>query len=308
MSITRTGFVPLPRGRHPGFDHADTWLGDLVARIYVAHTGADRVDVIDCEARAFLRSIDGLPGVAGVLISNEHDLLFTSDRECARVSVFRCSDESVVGRVDVGYHPNGLAYDPTRRRLFSFNLGEPLGVGCTVSVMAIDSMTVEAEIRLPGRPRWAAYEAATDTVYANVLDPAVVLCIDPAALAITSSIDVPVAGPHGLWVADARLYCAADGGAVVVMDRDSGSITASIPLPGSPDVVWHDPEGAKLYVAVGDPGAVTVVDTATLRIVETITTERGAHTLGWDPTHRTLYVFCPESGGAALFASQGGGS
>lgn len=308
MSITQTGYISLPRGQRPGFDHADTWLGDHGARIYVAHTGADRVDVIDCEGRAFLRSIDGLPGVAGVLINQGHDLLFTSDRDCARVSVFRCSDESLVGRVDVGHHPNGLAYDPTRRRLFSFNLGEPLGVGCSVSVVAIDSMTVEAEIPLPGRPRWAAYDAATDTVYANVLNPALVLCIDPAALAISSSIDVPVAGPHGLWVADGRLYCAADGGAIVVIDRDSGSVAASLPLPGSPDVVWHDPEGAELYVAVGDPGRVTVVDTVALRVVETITTEPGAHTLGWDPTHRTLYVFCPESGGAALFRHQGDGS
>jgi DNA-binding beta-propeller fold protein YncE len=308
MSLTRTGFIPLPRGERPGFDHADTWLGGSGARIYVAHTGADRVDVIDCEARGFLRSIDGLPGVAGVLVNQAHDLLFTSDRECARISVFRCSDESLVGRVDVGHHPNGLAYDPSRRRLFSFNLGEPLGVGCTISVIAIDSMSVETEIPLPGRPRWAAYDATTDTVYANVLEPAVVLRIDAGAPAITSSIAVPVAGPHGLWVTDGRLYCAADGGALVVIERDSGNTAAALPLPGSPDVVWHDPERARLYVAVGDPGTVTVVDTATLGIVETISTEQGAHTLGWDPTDRTLYVFCPKSGGAALFAHQGDGS
>ena len=308
MSLAQIGFIPLPRGKRNGFDHADTWLGDSAALMYVAHTGADRVDVIDCGAREFMRSINGLPGVAGVLVHQGHDLLFTSDRGCARVSVFRCSDESLVGRVEVGHHPNGLAFDPTRRRLFSFNLGEPLGVGCTVSVVAIDSLAVEAEIPLPGRPRWAAYDEATDTVYANVLDPAVVLCIDPAAQAVSGSIDVPVPGPHGLWVADGRLYCAADGGALVVIDRDNRAVTTSLPLPGSPDVVWNDPMGEKLYVAVGDPGSVTVVDTVALRIVETITTEPGAHTLGWDPTRATLYVFCPESGGAALFTHQADGS
>jgi hypothetical protein len=100
------------------------------------------------------------------------------------------------------------------------------------------------------------------------------------------------------------LYCAADGGALVVIDRDEGTTVASLPLPGVPDVVWHDPEADQLFVAVGDPGSVTVVDTLALKVVETIATEPGAHTLGWDATHRTLYVFCPESGGAALFQRQ----
>src|SRR5256885_10921415 len=35
--------------------------------------------------------------------------------------------------VEVGPHPNGLAYDSKRRRLYSFNLGEPLGEYCTAS-------------------------------------------------------------------------------------------------------------------------------------------------------------------------------
>jgi hypothetical protein len=197
VSLERTGFIELPRGEQPGFDHADTWLGDGGARMYVAHTGADRVEVIDCEAKAFLRSIDDLTGVAGVLIDQAHDLLFTSDRACARVSVFRCSDEALLGRVDVGPHPNGLAYDRSRRRLYSFNLGEPLGVDCTTSVVDIDSMTVVAEIPLPGRPRWASYEPASDLIHANILDPAVVVRIDSGAGAIRGAIEVSVAGPHG---------------------------------------------------------------------------------------------------------------
>jgi DNA-binding beta-propeller fold protein YncE len=66
--------------------------------------------------------------------------------------------------------------------------------------------------------------------------------------------------------------------------------------------------GGELYVAVGDPGSVTVVDTSALEVVESIATEDGAHTLCWDPIHETLYVFCPGSGGAALFTRQGGRS
>ena len=299
MSLTRTGFIPLPPGREPGFDHADVWLGDA-PRMFVAHTGADRVDVIDCKTQIFLRSIDDLPGVAGVLIDQEHDLLITSDRACARVSVFRCSDEAVLGRIDVGPHPNGLAYDSNRRCIYSFNLGEQLGEGCTASIIDVDAMNVIAEIALPGRPRWAAYDAASDIVYANIRDPALIVRIDPADTAIVGSIDVPAAGPHGLWIDGDRIYCAADAAELVVIHRDSGSVLASLPLPGVPDVVWLDARGNRVYVAVGDPGTVTVVDSASLTEIETVTTEFGAHTLAWEPTGETLYVFCPESCGVAL--------
>jgi DNA-binding beta-propeller fold protein YncE len=299
MTLVRSGFIPIPSGERAGFDHADVYRP--ARRLYVAHTGADRVAVLDCESPSLLRSLPDLPGVAGVVIDEPRDLLMTSDRDAARVSVFRCSDEQLLGRVAVGPHPNGLAYDRVRHRLYAFNLGQPLGEGCTASVVGLESMGVVAEIALPGRPRWAAYDAAGDLVYVNILDPAVILRIDPARNVIAGSIDVPVAGPHGLWVDGPRLYCAADGRALVVLDRESGRVEASLPLPGAPDVVWHDAEAQKLYVAVGDPGSVTVVDTVALMITESVPTEQGAHTLSWDSARKTLYVFCPGSGGAALY-------
>jgi DNA-binding beta-propeller fold protein YncE len=276
--------------------------------MYVAHTGADRVEVVDCSKREFLHSIDDLKGVAGVLVDSQRDLLMTSDRGAARVSIFRCSDEGLLGQVEVGPHPNGLAYDHKRHRLFSFNLGEPLGESCTASVVDVDSLTVAEELPLPGRPRWAAYDEASDLIYLNIREPALILRIDPEKAMIESAIEVPIEGPHGLWVDGTRLYCAADGGALLVIDCDDGQTLAMLELPGSPDVVWHNPRDHELYIAVGDPGSVTLVDTATLDLVETITTEPGAHTLAWDPVGETLYVFCPASGGAALYTRQDAGS
>jgi DNA-binding beta-propeller fold protein YncE len=299
MSLNRVGFVPIPPGTEPGFDHADTYRAGR--RMYVAHTGADRVDVIDCRAQTFLHSLPGLPGVAGVLIDEEHDLLFTSDRGAARVSVFRCSDEQLLARVDVGPHPNGLAYDRRRRRLYALNLGEPLGQDCTVSVVDVDAMGVVAELPLPGRPRWALYDEERDRVYANIREPAQIVVVDAGRTRIESTYGVPSEGPHGLWLDSERLFCAADGGALVVVDRDTGDVVASLPLPGVPDVVMHDADLRRLYVAVGEPGRVCAFASDSLEHVETVETERGAHTIGWDPDSRCLYVFCPGSCGAAIF-------
>lgn len=303
MSLVRTGFIAVPPGARHGFDHADIHYAGR--RIYVAHTGADRVDVLDCKARAFLRSLPDLPGVAGVLVSEPHDLLFTSDRDAARVSVFRCSDERRLGQVEVGPHPNGLAYDRRRRRLYAFNLGEPLGTNCTASVVDLATMRVIAELPLSGRPRWALYDGERDRVYANIRDPAQVAVIHAEAVALERSFAVPSAGPHGLWLDAGRLFCAADEGALVVLDAANGEILASLPLPGVPDVVMHDSERHRLFVAIGEPGLVSVFESERLEQVETIKTERGAHTTCWDPLGSCLYVFFPASCGAALYEDRG---
>ena len=299
MSLTRVGFVPVPPGAEPGFDHADTYRPSR--RMYVAHTGADRVDVLDCIAQTFVRALPDLPGVAGVLIAEEDDLLFTSDRGAARVSVFRCSDEQLLGRVHVGPHPNGLAYDRRRRRLYAFNLGEPLGENCTASIVDLDAMRVVGELALPGRPRWAVYDEDRDRVYANIREPAEILVIDCGQPEIAGRMAVPADGPHGLWLDRDRLFCAADGGALVVLDRDGGDVLASLPLPGVPDVVMHDRDLARVYVAIGDPGVVCSFDSDRLEPVEVVETGPGAHTIGWDPVGHCLYAFCPASGGAMVF-------
>lgn len=306
MILTRVGFIPLPPGKQPGFDHADVYLAQAprVSRLYVAQTGADRIEVIDCLTNSYLGSLPDIPGVAGVLIDSEQDFLFSSDRGCARVSIYRCSDETLLGTVGVGEHPNGLAYDPVRRRLFVFNIGNPPGVNCTVSVVTVDELRVIATVPLPGRPRWAVYDAVTEHIYANVQKPAQIVVLSAKDLKIARAFNIPTAGPHGLAISGERLFCAADGGTLVALDRDSGAVLGSVTLLGEPDVVMHDPASARLYVAMGAPGVVSVIDDQRLETLETVETESGAHTICWNPNTRTLYAFLPTSGGAAVFAEQ----
>jgi len=305
VTLRRVGFTAVPPGASAGFDHADTYLDPRGSRLYVAHTGADRLDVFDCKSGAYLRSIPGFPGVAGVLIDTNADLLFTSDRNAARVSILRASDETMVGQVAVDPRPNGLAFDPTARTLFSFNLGEPAGTNCTASVVSVDDRRIVATLRLPGRPRWAAFDRQTRCVYANISDPAVIVVIDCVSLAISRTISVPVAGPHGLALVDgaggSSLWCAADAGLVVVIEPKSGAVLATLLLPGVPDVVMYDRDLGRVYVAVGSPGTVTLFDVRGARELEMIATEEGAHTIGWDPVTRRLFVFQPKSCGVAIF-------
>ena len=60
-------------------------------------------------------------------------------------------------------------------------------------------------------------------------------------------------------------------------------------------------------VAPGDflDGAVRLGHDLGVAGFETAATEQGAHTIGWDPDGRRLYVFCPERGGALVLEERG---
>ena len=88
---------------------------------------ADRIDIIDCLTNSHLGFLPDVPGVAGILIDSEQDFLFSSDRGCARVSIYRCSDETLLGRVAVGDRPNGLAYDPVAASSVRVQYRRPAG-------------------------------------------------------------------------------------------------------------------------------------------------------------------------------------
>jgi hypothetical protein len=142
-------------------------------------------------------------------------------------------------------------------------------------------------------------------VYVNIREPAGIAVIDAETATVESSLQVPRAGPHGLWLDRGRLFCAADEGALVVLDASSGDVLASLALPGVPDVVMHDAERRRLHVAIGDPGLISSFDSDRLWELSTVETELGAHTTCWDAHRRTLYVFCPQSGGAAIYEDAG---
>ena len=307
MALWLTGHIDLPPHRGAGgFDHAAVHRAR--GRVYVAHTANDAVDVIDAIGQRYLASIEGLTGVAGALVSEERDLVFSSNRGDDTVGIVAADDDARPVRIPVGMHPNGLAYDPARDLLFAANVGDPAVAGShTVSVVSVATRAMVAEIPVPGRTRWTIVDAASDACYVNILHPPQIVVIDAAALRVRRVIPMPAAGPHGLD-ADAarrRLFCACDAGTLVEIEIGSGDIVRTADLTGAPDVIFFNPRRRHLYVAIGEPGVIEVFDTADLRRIEAVPTETGAHTLAFDAASDTVYAFLPETHRAAVYVDAG---
>ena len=305
MSLTLAGYVDLPEHRaRGGFDHAAVHAAS--GHVYVAHTANDAVDVFD--GQAYLFSIPNLPGVAGALVSDEANLVFSSNRAENTVGIFAPGPEPVVTKVKVGVGPNGLAYDHARKLLLAANVGDPAISGShTVTMVDTGDRAVRAEIAVPGRTRWTVFDPDAEAFYVNIANPAVIAVIDarkPDRLA--HMFAVPAAGPHGLDLDQEthRLFCACDAGTLVSLDVRSGRILTVGPLSGVPDVVFFNRQRQQLYVAVGDPGVIDVFSTLSMERLATVETEAGAHTTALAPAGDQLYVFLPRSHRAAVYETQ----
>lgn len=179
------------------------------------------------------------------------------------------------------------------------NVGDPAIPGSfTVSVVDVSARSMIADVPVSGRTRWTVFDADAGCFYVNIDRPAQIVVIDSASPdRVARAFHVAAAGPHGmdLDAATHRLFCACDAGTLVVLDAGSGLERARAELAGAPDVIFFNRERRHLYVAIGDPGLIEVFETDRMRRIETIRTEPGAHTLGFDQARDLVYAFLPGS-------------
>ena len=265
----------------------------------MAHTDFGTVDVIDPDRLEVVGVIEGCPEGSGVLCAGGSRLAFAASRGSGKVLVLDPDQLGIVREIAVGPKPNGLAWDQSRGQLLVADVDSD---DQAARIASASTGEVMSRTRLPGRPRWCVFEATGDRYLLNIRDPSCLISLTPLG-EISASWPVSSRGPHGLDLDRERglAFVACDGGQVIVVDIADGSGLAAIPTSGEPDAIWFNPSRQHLYVAVGNPGVVDIVDTARNRLTESVRTEPGAHTTAFDVERQRLYVFLPGSAASGVF-------
>ena len=246
-----------------------------------------------------------MTGVAGVLVSEEKDLVFTSNRGENTVGVFGHGEDQGLQKIKVGGRPNGLAFNHSSNMLLAANVPKPKSRGAaTVSIVDMAKKTMTADVPVPGRTRWAVFDPETERFYVNIADPSEIAILDakdPDGL--VGSYKIPAAGPHGLDLdpRGRRLFCACDEGRLYEIDLASGKVSEPSRLAGPPDVIFYNSEFDRLYVTIGDPAVIQVFDTKTMGEIQTIHTEPGTHTIAFNEGLGKVYAFMPETHRASIY-------
>lgn len=284
------GWIELSPHEATRFDHGDVHL--RTGWVFLAHTARGTVEVIDGAAAAHVATIVGCPEASGVLCVQGEAVVFAASRGAGKILVIGAESALVMAEIHVGPRPNGLAWDLRRKQLLVADVED-----FRARLVDHAQHRVLRDAALPGRPRWCVYDRLHDRFLVNIREPACVVVLAAESLEERHRWPISGAGPHGLDVDVDRglAFVACDAGVVSIVDLATGRERATVAIAGEPDVIWHSPRRGRLYVAIGQPGVIDVIDTGTLARVEQITTEPGAHTTAFDPARARLYAFLPKT-------------
>jgi len=125
--------------------------------------------------------------------------------------------------------------------------------------------------------------------------------IDIAARKELHRVDLsPLSRPHGLWVADGKVYFTAEGNmAIGRYDPTSNKVDWLLGL--GPEGFDLSPDGKEIWAAHSGDGRISVIDVATKKVVQTIDAgARGANRLKFTPDGKQVLVSELGGGGGGL--------
>jgi YVTN family beta-propeller protein len=285
-------------GGEGGWDYltADT----ASKRLYVSRSS--RIIVLDTESEKVVGELKGTPGVHGVAISPDLGRGFTSNGGDDTVTVFDTNTLKETGRIKVGGRPDAIMFEPTSNRVFTFNHGSK-------DATAIDAAraTVAGTVALNGVPE-AAVADGKGHVFVNLMDKNGVAEFDARDLKVLNRWSLASGQrPTGLAMdrERRRLFSTCGGNqTMVVLDADSGTILAKLPIGPGCDGCAFDPGRGVAYSSNGGDGTLTVVREETpgkYAVAGTIPTQASARTIALDPQTHRIYLaaatFAPSPAG-----------
>jgi hypothetical protein len=270
----------------------------VTRRVFVAHAGRDRVEVIDHDRGRHLATLHGFPEAAGVVAEDGHVLV--TNRRRAELAWLDARSLKKRGVFETAVRPNGVAIVARSRLAVVACIGDARH---KPKLQAIDlAGGGRSELELPGQPRWCVADRDGERIYLAIREPSMLLVARLPDLAQVHHWLLPAKGAHGLDI-DQRaglLYVACDEGALAEVDAASGRIRATWPLEGAPDATFFNRASGLVHVAIGKPGLIKSIHPRTGDAVQT-TTAAGAKTTALVPDDQ-LYVFSPTDRGAIVLA------
>ena len=279
--------VPLPGNE--GWD--DLAIHQPTHRLFITH--GTHVVVVNLSDFSIAGDIANTPRAHGVAFSPK--LGFISDGGDNTVSVFDLTTLQVSKRVPVGTGPDAIIYDPTSKKMLTFNGGSK-----DASVIDVPSLTVDGTIPLGGKPEFAVTDGK-GKIFVNMEDTSEIVTLDPKKMVVLKRWPLaPCQEPSGIAmdVAHGRLFSGCHNKMMAIVDSKTGKVLATPPIGQGVDGNRYDPATHLVFSSNGE-GTLTVVRELTpakFEVVDNVPTQKGARTMVLDPVSHNVYLVTADFG------------
>ncbi|HKR84009.1 MAG TPA: hypothetical protein VJS37_07515 [Terriglobales bacterium] len=249
------------------------------------------VIVLDADTGKPVGDILDTPGVHGIALAPDLGRGFTSNGREGTVTIFDLRTLKPIDKIkNVGKNPDAILFDPSTKRVFTFNGGSH-----DATAIEAGTGTIVGTIPLGGKPEFGVSTGAGE-VFVNIEDKSEIVALDPQNLKVKSRWSLaPCEEPSGLAIdiKNRRLFSGCDNKMMAITSADTGKVIATVPIGEHVDANAFDPDSQMAFASCGD-GSLTVAHEDSpekFHLVQNLATERGARTMTLDPkTHRIYLV------------------
>ena len=256
-------------------------------KLYLSHGG--QVNILDKITGDSIGIINNTNGVHGVAFVPSLGLGYTSNGKTNNVTVFDLKTGVTITQIAVGKNPDWIMYDPFSNKIVTSNHS-----GGDLSLIDVNTNQVVATIAVGGTKLETVVSDEAGKLFVNLEDKNQIAQVDIAKASVTNIWDLaPSESPTGLAIdiKTKRLFSTCDN-TLVVMDATNGKIMATVPIGEGCDGAAFDPASKLIFTSNGS-GTVSVVKEVSanlFKLVETITSKRGARTISLDSKTHMVYL------------------
>jgi DNA-binding beta-propeller fold protein YncE len=262
-------------------------------KVFVAH--GDRVTVVDGRTGTVIGNVEGLPGgTHGVAIVPGTERGYTDDGRAGMAASFDLDNLNLIKTIKADADADAIVFDSTSGHVFVID-GDP----GKLTVIDPKSDSAVATINAGGKLE-TAVAGGNGKLYVNGEEKQEIVRVDTATNEIDAHWPIPnCERPHGLAIDPEahRLFSSCENNALVVVDADTGTIVATLPIGGRSDAAAFDPKRKLIFSSNGD-GTLSVIaekDANSFVTVASVATKVGARTMALDPESGRLYLVAADT-------------
>jgi DNA-binding beta-propeller fold protein YncE len=246
--------IPLPGLKEGDFDHFAIDLDGH--RLFLTAEANGVVEVFDTNTNKLIHTIKGIEAPHSMVYRADLKRLFVVDGDASEIKVFDTESYALVGHIGVYIDADSQAYDPETKLMYVVSGGREAHTPYSYISVIDTTQSKKIEDRKIGA-NWLeamALEKHGPRMFVNITSDNEIGVMDRNQQAITAKWSIPSETEQNLPLfldeSDHRLLLTTrKSSRLVVIDSDTGKVTASIPCVAMVDDIAYDAKLKRIYLS-----------------------------------------------------------